>query len=451
MSTPGNEPPNTPREPIWRWWRRALLILVGPGAGVRRWLLLGAIGGGVIGVGGAYVFRMYSRATIPDFLPWRFEGVFLLFMGFVALAIASWRLYRLVGRARAGTRPEETLRASMVRHYQQSHGPRIVGIGGGTGLATMLRGVKDRTAHITGIVTVADDGGSSGRLREDFGVPPPGDFRNCIVALAEAEPLMKQLFQYRFKGGSDLDGHSFGNLFIVAMSSVTGSFEEALAESSRVLKVTGQIVPSTLQQVSLVARMADGSVVRGESKVPNSGSRIERIGLDPETPPAYDVALAAIGEAQLIVIGPGSLYTSILPSLLVPDIEAAIRKADATVVYVCNVATQPGETDGFDVADHVRVLRSHCPDLRLDYVLANNNYSQLGPRFPHSSLVRLGEFDFPGVALRQADFMNDEFRGHHDSEKLAAALMELYHGANGRNGPLGNGWLRRPARAAHAG
>jgi len=451
MSTHGSEPLNRPPEPLWRWWRRALLIIVGPGAGVRRWLLLGAIGGGVIGVGGAYVFRMYSRATIPDFLPWRFEGVFLLFMGFVALGIASWRLYRLVGRAKAGTRPEETLRASMVRHYQQDHGPRIVGIGGGTGLATMLRGVKDRTAHITGIVTVADDGGSSGRLREDFGVLPPGDFRNCIVALAEAEPLMKQLFQYRFEGGKGLDGHSFGNLFIVAMSNVTGSFEEALAESSRVLNVTGQILPSTLQQVALVAHMADGSVVRGESKVPNSGSRIERIGLDPEAPLAYEAAVAAIREARMIVLGPGSLYTSILPSLLVPGIGAAIREADARVVYVCNVATQPGETDGFDVADHVRVLGLHCPDLRLDYVLANSNYSPLGPRFPHSSLVRLGEFDFPDVALRQADFMNDEFRGHHDSEKLAAALMELYHGANGRNGSHGNGWLRLPARATRTG
>ncbi|MBM3956630.1 MAG: YvcK family protein [Gemmatimonadetes bacterium] len=435
----------------WGRWQPALWIVVGAGAGVRRWLLLGFIGGGIMGVGGAYLFRYFSRATIPDFLPWRLEAVVLLAVGLAALGVASWRLYRLVGRARAGVRPEETLRASLVRHYQQERGPRVVGIGGGTGLSTMLRGIKDRTSHVTGIVTVADDGGSSGRLREDFGVLPPGDFRNCIVALAEAEPLMKDLFQYRFAGGKDLDGHSFGNLFIVAMSAVTGSFEDALAELSRVLKVTGRIVPSTLEQVQLVARMADGSEVRGESRIPNAGSRIERIGLDPEKPQACVAAVEAIEEARLIVIGPGSLYTSILPSLLVPGIDAAIRRSAAPAVYVCNVATQPGETEGFDVADHVRVLREHCPNLRLDHVLVNSNYSPLGPKFPRSALVRLREFDFPGVRLWQRDLMNDEFRGHHDPGKLATALIELYHVANGRNGPRGNGWLRLPARAAPAG
>jgi uncharacterized cofD-like protein len=307
----------------------------------------------------------------------------------------------------------------------------------------MLRGIKDRTAHVTGIVTVGDDGGSSGRLREDFGVLPPGDFRNCIVALAEAEPLMKSLFQYRFEGGKGLDGHSFGNLFIVAMSAVTGSFEEALTESSRVLNVTGRIVPSTLQQVSLRARMADGSIVEGESNIPGAGKRIERVTLEPEEPAAYSAAVDAIHDARLIVFGPGSLYTSIVPSLLVPGISEALKASDAQTVYVCNVATQPGETDGYDVADHVRALREHCPDLRLDYVLANNNYSPLGPKFPISSLVLLKDFDFPGTQLRLADLMNDEFRGHHDPEKLATALMELYHGVNGRNGRLGNGWLKR--------
>jgi len=438
------------REPVWRRWPRGLWVLATSGTGLRRWLLAGAAGGGTIGVGAAYLFRQFARVTIPDFLPWRLEAVVLIFVGSAVLVAAAWRLYRLVGRARAGTRPEETLHASIVRHYQQEHGPRIVGIGGGTGLSTMLRGVKERTAHVTGIVTVADDGGSSGRLREDFGVLPPGDFRNCIVALAEAEPLMKQLFQYRFEGGRGLEGHSFGNLFIVAMSGVTGSFEEALSESSRVLKVTGQIVPSTLEHVSLTARMADASVVRGESSIPNAGGRIEQIGLEPEAPEAYEAAVAAIREARLIVIGPGSLYTSILPSLLVPGISEAVKASDAPVAYVCNVATQPGETDGFDVADHVQVLYAHCPDLGLDYVMANTKYSPLGPKFPHSSIVRLRDFDFPGVALRQGDFMNDEFRGHHDPEKLAAALLELYHGANGRNGPLGNGWLRLHARAGRA-
>ena len=423
----------------WGRWRPALLLLVGSGTGLRRWILLGAIGSGTMAVGAAYLFRYFSRATIPDFLPWRLEAIVFLAAGLACLVLAARRLYVLVGRARAGTRPEETLRASMVRHRQQALGPAIVGIGGGTGLSTMLRGIKDHTARVTGIVTVADDGGSSGRLRESFGVLPPGDFRNCIVALAEAEPLMKQLFQYRFEGGEALDGHSFGNLFIVAMSGVTGSFEDALAESSRVLNVTGRIVPSTLEQILLTARMADGSLVRGESNIPRADGKIEQSGMEPEQPRAYGAAVEAIREAGFIVIGPGSLYTSILPNLLVPGIGQALAASDAPLVYVCNVATQPGETDGYDVVDHVRALRAHCPGLRLDYVLANNNYSPLGPLFPHSSIVPVGDFDFPGVTLRQTDFLNDEFRGHHDPEKLAIALMELYHGTNHRNGLHFNG------------
>ena len=286
---------------------------------------------------------------------------------------------------------------------------------------------------LTGIVTVADDGGSSGRLRKELGVPPPGDIRNCIVALADAEPLMKELFQYRFDSGGSLEGHSFGNLFIAAMSSVTGSFEEAVNESSRVLNVRGRIVPSTLEHVAISARLDGGETVHGESNIPQAGRRIEQVLIEPANPEPYQAALDAIAEAQLIAIGPGSLYTSIMPNLLIPGLAAAISASDAPVVFVCNVASQKGETEGFDVADHISAIRTHCPGLRIDYVLANSNMSPLDPG-ASAHLIRAEGFDMRHLRLVQADLTNDQFRTHHHPEKLARAILNLYDGENGRDG-----------------
>jgi uncharacterized cofD-like protein len=242
-----------------------------------------------------------------------------------------------------------------------------VAIGGGHGLNTLLRGLKAHTDNITAIVTVADDGGSSGKLRRDLGMLPPGDFRNCLAALSESEGLVSQLFQYRFGEGTELEGHSFGNLYLTAMTAITGSFELALEESSRVLAVRGRVIPSTLAQVTLCAERtpsaegAPGRIERvcGESSIGLAGSHIERVYLDPEDPPAYPAAIRAILDSDMIAIGPGSLYTSVLPNLLVPDLARAIETAQARKVYVCNVSTQKGETEGYDVPDYVEALHQH--------------------------------------------------------------------------------------------
>jgi uncharacterized cofD-like protein len=438
------------RRPLLHYAKQACLLLVAPGAGIRRWLLLGAVGGVIFGLGIDYLIRYYTSLRPPNFLPWNLEGFLLAALAVAMTGFASWRLTERIGRGTAARLPDETLRESMVRLRQSERGPRMVAIGGGTGLSTLLRGMKDATGQITGILTVGDDGGSSGRLRVELGVLPPGDFRNCIVALADAEPLMKRLFQHRFAAGSGLEGHSFGNLFIVAMSEVTGSFMEAINESSRVLNVRGRLLPSTLENVTLVGKMADGTEIRGESAIPQASKRIDRLALSPERPAPYTPAVDAIRTAQMIVIGPGSLYTSILPNLLVPEIADAISASQAPVVYVCNVATQSGETDSFTVADHVGALLKHCPRLRVDYVLANNNMTPLQPEFP-ADLVRRGDFSFGNVHLVEQDLMSEEFRIHHDPWKLAQALTSLYHESvrrNGRRSAQNDQARRRVAAAA---
>jgi uncharacterized cofD-like protein len=282
---------------------------------------------------------------------------------------------------------------------------------------------------VTAIVTVADDGGSSGRLRRELGVLPPGDFRNCIVALADAEPLMSRLFQYRFGPGSGLEGHSFGNLFIVAMSGITGNFEQAIRESSRVLAVRGQILPSTLENVTLCAELADSNLVQGESNISASTSAIRRVYLEPRHPSAYPEAVKAILEADLLVVGPGSLYTSVLPNLMVEGIRRALIASDAVKVYVCNVATQRGETDGFGVREHFQALLSHLPDNPFDYVVANDNFSQSIPAEWRVSAVRPGgqaeAADLGPARLVLSDVVDPHTPLRHDPEKLAVVLMRL--------------------------
>ena len=309
---------------------------------------------------------------------------------------------------------------------KRGRGPRIAAIGGGTGLSTFLRGIKERTSNVTGVVTVSDDGGSSGILRHELGILPPGDIRNCIVALAEAEPLMKELFEYRFTEGNGLAGHSFGNLFIAAMSGVTGNFEQAVSESSRVLKVTGRIVPSTLVDVRLTADMADGTVVLGETNIAASPKRIRDVQVSPAEPEAFDAATNAIRDAELTVIGPGSLYTSLIPNLLIPGIARALIESEEPVVYVCNIATQPGETDGYTLRDHLKAIDRHLPGLAIDYVVANSNMKPLGPDFPSSELVEISDVGSFTGRLITANLMNDGFRGHHDPVKLASVLMDIH-------------------------
>lgn len=328
----------------------------------------------------------------------------------------------------------------------QSEGLRIVVLGGGHGLATVLRGFRqhvsgtsERPVSLTAIVTVADDGGSSGRLRREMGVLPPGDFRNCLIALADSESLLTRLFQYRFGEGTGLDGHSFGNLFITAMAEITGSFELGLAESSRVLAVQGRVLPSTLRDVMLVAHLREeraGKVRRiaGESRIPKAAGTIERVMLEPEGVPAYPDAVRAILAADLILAGPGSLYTSVLPNLLVMDIARAVRASRAVKVYVCNVATQKGETDGYTAADHVAALRAHVGPGVFPIVLANDNLTMQGDLGEGVEMVRpdLGAFAQGSAAIDDtvrlvtADLVDPECPWRHDPNRLSRTILELY-------------------------
>jgi len=310
----------------------------------------------------------------------------------------------------------------------QPAGPRIVALGGGHGLSTLLRGLKAHAADLTAIVTVADDGGSSGRLRRELGVLPPGDFRNCLTALADSESLMTRLFQYRFGEGSGLGGHSFGNLFITAMAEISGSFEQALAESSKVLAVQGQVLPSTLQDVTLVAYLRhkeNGRLSRvvGESRIPEAEGLIERVFLEPGKVSAYPDAVRAILGADLILAGPGSLYTSVLPNLLVPDIAKAVRASQAVKMYICNVATQKGETDRYTVADHVAALDAHLGPGIFALVLANDNMAAAHD-LPEGVQMVVPEGGTSRMVA--ADLVDAVCPWRHDPTRLSQVLLRVY-------------------------
>ena len=308
----------------------------------------------------------------------------------------------------------------------KSKTPHIVAIGGGTGLSVLLRGLKQHTRRITAVIGVTDDGGSSGRLRREMGIIPPGDFRNCIVALSDEDSLLKELFQYRFPEGSELQGHSFGNLFIAAMADVTNSFEDALTESSRILSVTGQVVPATIENVNLSVKLADGRFIKGESNVKESSSEIEELFIDPPDAEASPAAIKAIGEADLIVIGPGSLYTSILPNLMVPGIVDAISESKGIKYYICNVATEIGETQHFNVVKHIDVLERYLGSGILDMIIANDNIDDIGDQFRGEAVDP--NTDSTKHLIATSDLLDKEHKVRHDSGKLAKFIMENYLG-----------------------
>ena len=358
-----------------------------------------------------------------------------MLIGFGLLGISIYQLYRTFLSAFVPPGNSGVLDA-VHRHRNRRRGPKVVAVGGGTGLSILLSGLKAHTDHITAIVTVADDGGSSGRLRRELGVLPPGDFRTCIAALADDESLTTQLFQYRFATvrregdtGYTLDGHSFGNLFITAMANVTGSFEKALEESGRVLAIQGQILPSTLENVTLCADLVDETAavrrVAGESAIPEARLPIERVYLEPITAPAYPPALRAILDADLIVIGPGSLFTSVLPNLLVDDITGAIRASDALKIYVCNVATQPGETDDFTLADHLQAIERHVGSCLFPLVLVNNNFDHPLPSDAALAQVTIKTPVGADYEVFAADVVDEQRPWRHDPGKLSQVLAAI--------------------------
>jgi uncharacterized cofD-like protein len=353
----------------------------------------------------------------------------------LGLFLIIWGFYRLVNALVSdlgfpGSWPRRLYKS---RHARR--GPKIVVVGGGTGLSSLLRGLKEHTTNLSAIVTVADDGGSSGRLREEMGILPPGDVRNCLLAMADAEPLLNKLFQYRFTGDEGaLAGHNFGNLFLAAMSDVTGDFLSGIKECSRVLAVRGQVLPSTLGEVYLEAKYTDGSTIRGEHRIPQPGKQIERVSLVPADAEPLPEALEAIAQADLIVLGPGSLYTSIIPNLLVGGITRALVRAKAPKVYVCNVMTQPGESEGYSAPQHVEVLVKHSHRRIIDYVLLNSDLDlpqellekyKLEDSYPvepkAEEIRKLGYTPIEAPIISKVDLLR------HDPIRLAQAIMDLFH------------------------
>ncbi len=427
-------------------WNYKLRVFILPG--LKRWILVILLGISTIVMGVLLLLEEHPVDKILKLIarvlrqgahavPHEISGIIALSIGGLVTAIAVGKLVlSILGAYMPDDR--ESIPDVLFRRRHLEKGPRVVVIGGGTGLSTLLKGLKGFTNNITAIVTVGDDGGSSGRLRQELGVLPPGDMRNCITALADEEKLVTELFRYRFQQGSGLEGHSFGNLFLSAVCAITnGDMLEAARAASRVLNSCGQVLPSTLQGMSLIAELENGQIVKGESHISESDSRIIQLKSEPADPEATPAALAAIANADFIVIGPGSLFTSVIPNLIIKGVPEAIKNSRARKVYVCNVMTQKGETTGLSVADHVKALLFHAgfPDGSqagarqrfIDRVLINFTpgveLAELNPntvRFEPEKLKPLG------VRPMLRDVGSKQLSGHHDPEKLAAALMLWY-------------------------
>lgn len=411
-----------------------------PGLRVKRWLILFALSMALLGFGVAFslspgavpalaaaiahALRGRSGADLPR---WALATGFLLLGGVcAALAVRGAVLSVLEVLA-----PDvaDALGEALFLRRRAGRGPRVVAIGGGTGLPVLLRGLKQYTGNITAIVTVGDDGGSSGRLRGELGILPPGDIRNCLLALADTEPLMEEVFGHRFAKGS-LAGHTVGNLLLGGLAEVTGDFVQAIEAASRVLAVRGRVLPSTVEHVTLVAEMGDGATVRGETAIAAAGRRIRRLRLEPEAPAALPHTVQAIEEADVVVVGPGSLYTSLLPNLLLPEVLAAFRRSHALRVFVVNGMTQPGETDGYSAADHLAALQEHVGRPGVDVVLVHSGRladDRLGPYRDQGARPVLADVErcaSLGVHVLARDVLTPTGLVRHDPDRLAAAILE---------------------------
>lgn len=417
-----------------------------PGIGIKRWVLLIFFGTTLLGLGFAVILLDVYRSA-PN--TWWLPAIKVLALQFIADRTIRAVIFFMfgVGAIILGTmgmnrallkpflRPGKNVIDTISEYRRREKGPRIVVIGGGTGLAALLRGLKEYSRNITAIVAVTDDGGSSGAIRKSIGILPPGDIRNCLAALSDDEELLTQLFQYRFASSVGLNGHSLGNLLISALTEITGSFEEAVAETARVLAVKGQVLPSTLHNVNLVAdvQLPEKKIeveIEGESQISKLGGKILRVWLEPGNPAAFPPTIQAVLNADLIVVGPGSLYTSIIANLLVPDLVDAINASKAYKFYVCNVVTEPGETDDYNCEDHVRSLEKHTRNSLFDLVICNKTFEGILPQ--GVAWVKLEEVD-PDKLYYKADLIDVDNPWRHDSYKLAKTVMDLYFE---KTGPL---------------
>ncbi len=420
-----------------------------PGLVVKRWMLTSGLGLLILLLGAAVWADLqpiywsleaikWALSQLTQVLPRSVTGPLVLVIGALLIWLGQSRSFGSIQQALAPEK-DTVLVDALLAQRRLSRGPAIVAIGGGTGLSTLLSGLKRYSSNLTAIVTVADDGGSSGVLRREFGMQPPGDIRNCLAALSTEEPLLTRLFQYRFRSGSGLEGHSFGNLFLTALTAITGSLESAITASSRVLAVQGQVVPATNADVRLWAELENGERIEGESRIGKAPSPIVRLGCLPERPPALPRAIEAIANADLIVLGPGSLYTSLLPNLLVPELVTAISRSRAPRLYICNLMTQPGETDGLDVAGHLRAIEAQLATIGVERRLFDCVLAQEEPEDP----VLLEHYRRRGsepvgcdtAALKRQGYevMVAPLQGNrptatlrHDPRSLALAVMRFY-------------------------
>ena len=417
-----------------------------PGINVKRWLFLFTIGVLLCAFGLAFLFNFQIMGALEELVfqityatTGKYSNVLVILVGglFVILGF-TFMIYgtrKTIKSVVTAVLPEQSgsLMEKVFVQRKLTHGPAITVIGGGTGLSTLLRGMKYITNNCTAVVTSADDGGSSGRLRKELGIIPPGDLRNCLTALADREPLMERLMQYRFKGDSPLAGHCFGNLFIAAMAEAEGGMEEGLNATSQILKVRGRVIPSTLEDIQLQAEMSDGTIISGESKIPEARKRIKRMLMKPADAPAARGAVEAILESDVLIFGPGSLYTSVIPNLLVEEIREAILKSDAVKIYVCNVMTQPGETDGYGALEHVRALIDHMGKQFLDYVIVNDQKittEQLKQYYAEGSMPVTPDVEKIrklGITVVPASIISKDDLVRHDPRKLARALIMLIY------------------------
>lgn len=408
-------------------------FLMKPGIKVKRWIFLGFVGVVVLVLGVVEIFsnKDYSNSIRLLYLFLSLIGIVIMYIAFSEFVKSL--IYLINSEKVKITINDKNIEELVDEKRVHVGGPKVVVIGGGTGLSTMLRGLKLYTNNITAIVTVGDDGGGSGKLRADLGMLPPGDIRNCILALADTEPIMEDLLQYRFKEGS-LKGQSFGNLFLAAMAGISDNFEDAVQKMSSVLAVTGKVLPVTLDDMKLVAELENGNIVEGESIIPDEvikqKSKIKKLKINPEKAKPLMDALIAIKDADAIVMGPGSLYTSIIPNLLVEDIVEGINKSDAIKIYISNVMTQPGETDDFAVSDHIKTLMKYGGQETIQYVIANNGIipKEIEERYlkQGSKLVKL---DYENIKDLNVEVVETDLvkitKGYvkHDSEHLAQVLM----------------------------
>lgn len=418
--------------------KKGMRFLV-PGLAIKRWLFLAGVGTFLILLGMALLFNMQpvtwtikTLQALALVVPSYISGSVVIIFGVLFCYWGANRTSKTVLKA-TGCSDGSSLVDELYRHRQLSNGPKVVAIGGGTGLSTLLRGLKAHTNNITAIVTVGDDGGSSGRLRKEQGIIPPGDIRNCLAALADEEQLMTELFQYRFKNGHGLEGHSFGNLFLTAMCRVTGDMLSAIKASSNVLNISGRVLPSTLESIALSAEMEDGTVVHGESNIPEASGRIVKLRSTPSDAQPLPDAMQAIAEADLIIMGPGSLFTSVIPNLLIDNLAKALSMRKVPKVYIANIMSQQGETDGFTVSDHVQAIMDHAPfDNLVNAVFVNDNVPpEMKKRYEKSGSHPI-EIDVPvcralGVDVVSGSFVDTEQQGaRHNPYRVAQRIMTWY-------------------------